>query len=58
MEWRNGRVRPHASMNGRKTIERHGGQWWVSTTVYSLLLTDFKETIRSLTVVERPEEKR
>ncbi len=53
IEYRGGRVRPHRSMEGKKTIERHGGEWWVSEVVYSLLLTDFSQTIKSLDVKDK-----
>lgn len=39
-------------MDGRKSIERHGKEWWVSHVVYSLLLTDFIQVVKSLTVIE------
>lgn len=52
IRWNGLRVRPHPAMDGRKSIERHGGEWWVSYVVYSLLQTDFKLVIKSLTVIE------
>ena len=51
--WRDLRVRPHPYMDGSVKIEKHGTEWWVSYTVYSLLQTDFNLTIKSLTVVEK-----
>lgn len=39
-------------MDGKKCIERHGGEWWVSYVVYSLMQTDFIIVVKSLTVVE------
>lgn len=38
-------------MDGKKSIERHGGEWWVSYVVYSLMQTDFGAMVKSLTVV-------
>ena len=52
LEYRGLVVRPHPAMDGKKCIERHGGEWWVSYTVYSLMQTDFLLMIKSLTVVE------
>jgi hypothetical protein len=52
LEFRGLRVRPHPSMNGKKAIVRHGGEWWVSYLVYSLLQTEYIAMIKSLTVVE------
>jgi hypothetical protein len=52
LEFRGAVVVPHRSMRGKKSIERHGRQWWVSDVVYSLMLTDYGAMVRSLTVVE------
>ncbi len=52
LEYRGMRVRPHPSMDGKKAIEKHGREWWVSYVVYSLMQTEFGAMIKSLTVVE------
>ena len=46
------RVKPHPSMDGKKAIEKHGREWWVSYVVYSLMQTDFIAMVKSPTIVE------